>query len=66
MHAADTILARILAYARERWCWDDESFLEEQYELRWRESDTPEAFVDALAEDFELLDPRDYLLKGPP
>lgn len=53
----DPVLARILAYAMERWCWDDSSMLEELY-ARHGVDTTPEAFVDAMAHHYDLTDPR--------
>ena len=53
------LLAAIIAHASDRWCWDDESFLEEAFDRLYGPDDTPEAFVDALAADYNLTDPRD-------
>src|SRR6266403_3377975 len=53
------LLAAIIAHASARWCWDDESFLEEAFDRLYGPDDTPEAFVDALAADYNLTDPRD-------
>lgn len=55
-----TTLKQVLAYARARWAWDDESAIEELVERLYGPDDTPDAFVDALARDYDLLDPRDY------
>lgn len=55
---ADPTLSAILAHARKRWCWDDEAMLAELYETMYGEGDTPEDFVDQLAEDYGLTDPR--------
>jgi hypothetical protein len=55
---ADPVLARILAYAKERWCWDDATMLEELYET-YGVRTTPEAFVDDFAHHYDLIDPRD-------
>jgi hypothetical protein len=52
------LLQRILAYAKERWCWDDASLLEELF-VRENVDTTPEAAVDAWARDLDLTDPRD-------
>lgn len=55
----DAALARVVAYAKETWCWDDESFLGEAFEKQYDPKvDTPEGFVDALAQDYDLEDPR--------
>lgn len=51
-------LAAILAYAKSRWCWDDAPMLEELYERHPVET-TVEAWVDELARDYGLIDPRD-------
>ncbi|MGZ8317474.1 MAG: hypothetical protein ACXWVD_00085 [Telluria sp.] len=57
--ASDPTLEAILAHARKRWCWDDEAMLAELYERLYdAATDTPEAFVDDLAEDYDLTDPR--------
>lgn len=53
-------LKKIIAYARARWCWDDEPFLEEAFGLWFGPADSVEAFVDELAADYDLIDPRDY------
>jgi hypothetical protein len=58
MTAADPLLARILAYAKARWCWDDAPMLEELYETYGIDT-TPEAFVDAWAYHYDLTDPRE-------
>lgn len=57
--ATDAQLSRILAYAKERWSWDDPAMLEELYERSYRPDDTPEAFVDGWAQHFDLTDPRE-------
>jgi hypothetical protein len=54
----DPVLARILAYAKDRWCWEDSTMLEELYETYGVDS-TPEAFVDNFARHYDLTDPRD-------
>jgi hypothetical protein len=53
-------LARIVAYAAQRWCWDDEAFLAEAAERLYSaaDGDTPEGFVDMLAAEYDLTDPR--------
>lgn len=56
----DELLARVYAHAKARWCWDDERMLEELYQQRYDGSVTPEAFVDALADKYDLDDPRDF------
>lgn len=51
---------QILQYAEKRWCWDDTSFLEEMFEVHYNPKvDTPQVFVDDLAKDYDLTDPRD-------
>lgn len=55
--ACEGRLQRILAYARTRWCWDDPAMLEELY-ARHGIDTTPEAFVDAWADHYDLTDPR--------
>lgn len=55
---ADPLFARILAYAKARWCWDDETMLAELYESE--AGDMPvEATVDAWARHYDLIDPRE-------
>lgn len=66
MSATDPVLAQILAYARKRWCWDDESAIIEHYQRCYDPAcDTPEAFVDALADDYDFIDPRTVLYPAP-
>lgn len=54
----DPVLSAILAYAKQRWCWDDASMLEELYETYGIDG-TSEGFVDAWAHHYDLTDPRD-------
>jgi hypothetical protein len=56
--ATDPLFQRILAYAKSRWCWDDESMLAELYE-REAGDNTVEATVDGWARHYDLIDPRD-------
>lgn len=66
MNADDPVLGQILAYARKRWCWDDESAITEQYQRCYDPAcDTPEDFVDALADDYDFIDPRTVLYPAP-
>jgi hypothetical protein len=53
------LLARVLAYAKSRWCWDDAAMLGELFERDWVRGETVEGFVDAWARDYDLTDPRD-------
>jgi hypothetical protein len=57
-------LADALAYAKERWCWDDVTFITEMFEGLDppRGNETPGGWIDAMAFKFDLLDPRDYEL----
>lgn len=54
----DHLFQRILAYASDRWCWDDELMLAELYECDAGEL-TVEATVDAWARKYDLIDPRE-------
>lgn len=56
--ARDAVLRAVYAHAKQRWCWDDITFLEEQVDRLYKPDDTPADFVDALARDYDLEDPR--------
>lgn len=58
----EVMLDAIYTYARARWCWDDETFLAEQYDRLGTDLDVADPiqkFVDDLARDYDLTDPRD-------
>lgn len=57
-----SFLEEAIEHAKRRWCWDDPSFIQEIYEARFPEDGlrTPAEWIDEMAEDFGLLDPRDY------
>lgn len=53
-------LAQVTTYANERWCWDDTSMITELFENHYNpETDTPKQFIDDLARDYDLTDPRE-------
>ncbi len=58
----DEWFEQALAYAFERWCWDDASFIREIFDSEHgpEPSGTPQEWIDALAEEFDLTDPRDF------
>jgi hypothetical protein len=55
-------LADALAYAKERWCWDDVTFITEMYDNLDRAdfTATPKEWIDSMAEHYDLLDPKDW------
>ncbi len=61
MPLPDDFLQRALLYAVTRWCWDDASFIEEQYAFLAETNLTPEAWIDEMAAKYDLLDPKDFL-----
>jgi hypothetical protein len=53
-----SFIEEALAHAAYRWCWDDVTFIEEQLEYAGPYAgESPEHWIDSLAESYDLLDP---------
>lgn len=52
-------IERALRYAAERWLWIDDPLIREMAAWPDSEGETPEEFIDRMAEKYDLLDPRD-------
>lgn len=59
MLTQEQALAAALAHAKQRWCWDDESLIEEMLDGRTFISEAVvRDLIDEMAEHYDLIDPR--------
>lgn len=57
---SNDFLTQAVAYARQRWWWDDPTHIVELFDSHAPLDQTPQQWIDYLACKYELFDPKEW------